>query len=247
MFDTIISLLIPIVFVVIAIGNVLARARKAQSRQGDQDESEDVIYQATPDEIRRFLQTITGASAPPSPPPQQRPSAPAGMPQGTVTPTRRRSAGIAPGRPAWPPAPRPAQKPPAPEEETTRRLVPDDDRLVPAVESHLKGRRLESDRQSLDTSVESHVRSRHLAQSQHSLEPGIEAHLKEARLEGRPVAAARRTGGATGAVGARQTRAAGIRLPVLGQASLKQAIVLSEILAPPVGMRSPGSQGTLRE
>ena len=240
--ETLFGLLVPIVFVIVVIVNVIARLKQEQKRgQRLSGEDEDAVYKASPEEIKQFLRTIGGE--PPEPPRETR-AAP-GL-SGSIVPTapRQRRLKAQAGRrmgPTVPPAP-----PGDAGEEVVRRLVTEDEHLKTDIEKHLRERSLSEEQLSLRPTVERHLKQAHLAEDQESLQPTIDAHLKEARLEdmpgaGAPGSRARRAAAAWQAVAAPTAgapqRKRGVALGMFDNDSLKRALVLSEVLSPPLALR----------
>ncbi len=130
------------------------------------------------------------------------------------------------------------------------------DQFTPTIESHLRQRHL-AEGETPPSDIERHLRQIHMAEGEHTLQPTVEQYLaadgmaakgdygvsaggllpvaSENRAEAAAVAAT--VGGRTGlaAVDARER----IRLPLraLGKTRLREAIVLSEILQPPLALR----------
>jgi hypothetical protein len=247
------SFLVPIIFIIIVVTNVLAKAKQAQQAQQNRTGDEGTAYEGNPEEIRRFLRSIgLPAGEGPEPPVS---SGPPGLPPGRVTPssrtaTVRRAGGI---RPTPPPRPVSSQRiasPPFPSmesgESSTKRLVVDDEHLATSVEDHLREGHLGAGAPPLEPAVEGQLRERRLGQGDKPIVPTVESNLRRERLEALPTAVAQQraqAAGASGSDGSRQTGVTamtghrGIALPSFGAKNLRQALVMSEILAPPLALR----------
>jgi hypothetical protein len=204
--ESLISLLVPIIFVIIILANIRAQAKQARQRmRGTADEGGVETYKASTDEIKKFLRSV-GYGASEDEEEEEEEETPAqrtrpGMPGGVV-PTAPRA------REVWPPAPRPlgsgplGSRPVAPRplgsgpaapstssaepQRSVERRVTDEQRLRPTVPEHLRERHLDMTQRSLEPTIEEHLKQRGLAETQHSLEPTIPEHLRRARLAETP-------------------------------------------------------------
>jgi len=215
-------------------------------------EDQERVYEVRQEEIQKILQQLGMAPKQPTAKPPQAPQRPTpaqrlAKPGGVVPSAPRRTAG--PG--AWPPPePKPSRSSAQPER--TRRVVPEEERLTPTVEKHLRERRLSEGESPLVPTVEEHLEQRHLDSDQLSLTPTIEAHLEESRLAETPEmeaitgvtgekrrAGIRRRRGAAAQTGRNEVRGKRFIVPPLDVHGLRQAFVLSEILSPPLALRPP--------
>lgn len=233
--ETLFELLVPLLFIaVILIVNILARVKEAQKGpSGERREATPWTRLAGPEQIRKFLEDTTAGTAAKGPQQDPQPAqegrtaygGPTGMPAGRVTPTARRrttptesSADQARRREARhlrtpPPPPEPAHVP---------------------VEKRQRKPRVRS-------------RASTTEKSKFEFEGGLEKRMASRdakRLKGAPAAGATIKAGVTGAGEATQAAAGAAEttstlLPKFSRGSLRRAIVMSEVLATPVGLRPP--------
>jgi len=230
--ETLFELLIPLLFIaVILIVNILARVKEAQKGpSGERREATPWTRLAGQEQIRKFLEDAARGTA--AKRPQQGPQraqegrtaygGPTGMPAGRVTPTARRrttstesSADQARRREA-----RHLRTPPPP----PATHVPVEKKQQ---KPHVHSRKSATEKRKFEGSLEHRMRSR-----------------EAKRPKGAPAAGATVKAAAIGAGEATQARAGAAEttptlLPKFSRGSLRRAIVMSEVLATPVGLRPP--------
>ena len=256
------STIIFVIVVILVIINLIGKAlREVQKREGPEEPDEEV-YEVPQEEVRRILRQLgkipgqeerpQGTVPRPPQPGQARP--------GGVVPTAQRRQGtrsVQVGREQWPPAaPQHPQRPGTPprprqeEHETTRR-VREDQRLQPTVESHLRERHLGEGERTLEPSIAQHVEDRRLAEDQQSLATSVDAHLTQVGLaeDAAMLASEGLTEVPTGVAAKHAVRPVGLhvvrraagesktRIGPLDRNGLRQAVILSEILQPPMALR----------
>jgi len=231
--ESLLDLLIPLLFIVIIlIINVLARAKELQQKgpEGRKPQASAWTRLASQEQIRKLLEEAArggpaGGGGQSRRPARERPEAyggPSGMPAGRVTPTARReapSAERAPARTAGRDE-RHIRKPPPPPKAAH----------VPVEKRHRKPR----------------VKSHKAATEKGKFRGGLERRLRKreaakprpARVPGMPVEASAIGEGGVMRPGGEQ-RAAAKLLGDFTRHSLRRAIVMSELLGAPVGLRPP--------
>jgi len=231
--ESLLELLIPLLFIVIIlIINVLARVKEAQQKgpEGRKPRASPWTRLASQQQIRKFLEEAArggparggGESRQPT---RERPETyggPSGMPAGRVTPTARREA---------PSAERPAARTAGRDERHIRKPPPPPKAAhVPVEKRHrkprVKSRKATTEKRKFRGGLERRLREREAARPQPAAVPGISVEAS-AIGEGEMT----RPGG--------EQRAAAKLLPDFKRRSLRRAIVMSEVLGAPVGLRPP--------
>jgi hypothetical protein len=241
------GLLIPLIFVAIAIINVVVRLKLATKNRPGEKKRSAWSYLANPEELRKFLEETGGVKPTRRPPSTQRPTggAPVGMPVGTVTPTRRRLTGpIETGPPAAP-----QEVPPASVKSTLRtpgENIAERETHAHTEDEHLVSHGSQVGRRAFEGSLKKRLRGRSERADRRTTEP------KNAALPDAPLPPSRaQTEPKTVALpdaplppSRAQTEALGVTVeasePLAGsftRRGLRRAVVMSEILGRPVAMR----------
>ena len=232
--ETLFELLLPLLFIaIILIINILARVKEAQKGQPGQRRQESPWMQlASTEQIRKFLEEASRGAAGRSRAQQDRqpgiaPRAtyggPAGMPAGTMTPSARRGTSAG-GRPAVQEHRREARhlRTPPPPPEPSR--VPVEKRHR---EPQVRTRQARTEKRKFEGALERRLREREAAAA------------KARETAGVPVSAAAIGEGRGKPASARAKAGPSRLLADFSRSSLRRAIVMSEVLGAPVGLRPP--------